>query len=163
MTEIIKNAADLARVLTKISLLAGEIDKKPYQVEIKPYKPKRSLNANNYSWLLQGEIAKKVNRRIDDIHAEMVLQYGVVNVYSIDKQAFASAKRMFDYYEIKGESELNGKIFIHVKAGIGTHLYDTAEMARFIDGVVAEAQDLDIETRTPQEIAEMKSLWGKEL
>ena len=78
---------------------------------------------------------------------------------SIWKPAFESAKRVFDYYEIKGESAVNGKEFIHVKAGIGTHLYNTAEMSKFIEGVVQEAQSLGIETKTPNEIAEMMSLW----
>lgn len=120
---------------------------------------KRSINANNYSWLLQGKIAKILNRRIDDVHNEMVLQYGVIEVYSIVKEAFESAKRIFDYFEVLGESETNGKTFIHVKAGLGTHTYNTLEMSKFIDGVVQEAQDLGIETKTPDEIAELKSLW----
>jgi hypothetical protein len=43
-----------------------------------------------------------------------------------------------------------------------THTLDTKEMARLIDGVVSEAQALGIETRTPDEIAQMKSLWETE-
>lgn len=43
-----------------------------------------------------------------------------------------------------------------------THTLDTKEMARLIDGVVAEAQELGIETRTPDEIAQLKSLWESE-
>ena len=35
---------------------------------------------------------------------------------------------------------------------------DKAEMARLIDGTVEEAKQLGIETKTPQEIAEMMSL-----
>ena len=58
--------------------------------------------------------------------------------------------------------DVNGVKFIHVRAGIGTHLYNTKEMSQFIDGVVQEAQNLDIETKTPNEIAELKSLWEKE-
>lgn len=133
---------------------------KELTVEVKKYAQERSLNANNYSWKLQTEIAKKLNRRLDDIHNEMVLQYGVVETYSIQKSAFESARRMFDYYKVLGESSINGKEFVHVRAGVGTHLYNTAEMAKFIDGIVQEAQDLDIETKTPEEIAELKSLWG---
>ena len=113
MKIIIKSDNELAQALTSISLLAPTLKDKAYEVEIREYKPKRSLNANSYSWLLQGEIAHKLNRRIDDIHKEMVLQYGVIEVLSIDKIAFESAKRLFDYYDILGESELNGKTFIH--------------------------------------------------
>lgn len=143
----------------EIANLTPLIKDKSFDVEIKEHKEKRSLNANAYSWVLQDKIAKSLNRRIDDIHSEMVLQYGVIEVLSIQKFAFESAKRLFDYYQILGESNTNGKDFIHVKAGIGTHLYNTKEMATFIDGVVSEAQQLGIETKTPDEIAQLKSLW----
>ena len=133
-----------------------------YNCEIKRHREKRSLNANNYSWQLQTEIAKATNRSLTDIHNQMVLDYGVVEVYSILKPAFESAKRMFDYFEVLGEGVVNGKEFVHVKAGIGTHNYDSKEMARFIDGVVQEAKNLGIETMTPNELARLKAIWGEQ-
>lgn len=162
MKNTIKNQTDLSRVLMEIANLTPLLRDKCFDVEIKEHKEKRSLNANAYSWVLQDKIAKALNRRIDDIHSEMVLQYGVIEVLSIQKVAFESAKRLFDYFQILGESNTNGKDFIHVKAGIGTHLYNTSEMAKFIDGVVAEAKELGIETKTPDEITQLKSLWESE-
>ena len=133
-----------------------------YDCEIKRHREKRSLNANNYSWQLQTEIAKATNRSLTDIHNQMVLDYGVVEVYSILKPAFDSAKRMFDYFEVLGEGVVNGKEFVHVKAGIGTHNYDSKEMSRFIDGVIQEAKNLGIETMTPNELARLKAIWGEQ-
>lgn len=133
-----------------------------YDCEIKRHREKRSLNANNYSWQLQTEIAKSTNRSLTDIHNQMVLDYGVIEVYSILKTAFDSAKRMFDYFEVLGEGVVNGKEFVHVKAGIGTHNYDRKEMSRFIDGVIQEAKNLGIETMTPNELAKLKSMWGEQ-
>lgn len=152
----------LAQALLSVSALTSLIKEKPYIVKVEPFKEKRSRNANSYSWVLQGKIAQKLNRRIDDIHNEMVLQYGVIEVFSVKKEAVESVVRLCDYYSILGESELNGATFVHIKCGIGTHLYNTTEMARFIDGVVAEAQELEIETKTPDEIARLKSLWESE-
>ena len=107
-------------------------------------------------------IAKATNRSLTDIHNQMVLDYGVVEVYSILKPAFESAKRMFDYFEVLGEGVVNGKEFIHVKAGIGTHHYNTKEMSRFIDGIVQEAKNLGIETMTPNELERLKAIWGEQ-
>ena len=162
MKTTIKSQVDLSRVLMEIANLTPLLKDKAFDVEIKEHKEKRSLNANAYSWVLQDKIAKALNRRIDDVHSEMVLQYGVIEVLSIQKVAFESAKRIFDYFEILGESTTNEKEFIHVKAGVGTHLYNTEEMSKFIEGVVAEAQELGIETKTPDEIAQLKSLWESE-
>ena len=156
----IKAPNDTLKVQARLVALLPELQgKKTFDCIIQEHKEKRSKNANDYSWLLQNEIAKVLNRRIDDIHNEMVLQYGVIETYSIKKEAFESAIRLFDYYEVLGESSVNDTIFVHIKAGLGTHTYNTAEMSKFIDGVVQEAKDLDIETKTPQEIAELKSLW----
>lgn len=158
----VNNEQDLAKVYLSLTEIAPLLKEKSYDVEIKEHKEKRSLNANAYSWLLQDKIAKALNRKIDDIHEEMILQYGVMENLSMLKDAFESAKRLFDYYKILGESELNGKQWVHIRVGIGTHHYNSSEMAKFIEGVVADAKDLGIETKTPSEIAELKSLWEQE-
>lgn len=156
----IRNRADLIKAQSALFDIVSEVEKgKSFDFEIKAHREKRSKNANDYSWALQSQIAKAVNRSLDEIHEQMVLDYGVVETYSIKAEAFQSAKRLFDYFKVLGESEVKGVKFIHVRAGIGTHHYDTAEMATFIDGVVQEAQQLGIDTKTPDEIAEMMSLW----
>lgn len=161
-TITIKNEKDLSVALFKVAGLTANLNNKAYDITIKEHKEKRSKNANDYSWVLQDKIAKALNVGIDELHKELVLDYGVLETYSIKEQAFESAKRMFDYYKVLGESELKGTKFIHVRAGIGTHLYNTSEMATFIDGVVSEAKNLGIETKTPAELEELKSLWGTE-
>ena len=158
----IKNEKDLSVALIKVAGLTANLNNKAYDITIKEHKEKRSKNANDYSWVLQDKIAKALNMGIDELHKRMVLDYGVLETFSLKEQAFESAKRMFDYYKVLGESELNGTKFIHVRAGIGTHLYSTSEMSAFLEGVVSEAKNLGIETKTPAELEELKSLWGTE-
>lgn len=159
----VKSEKELTQALMSVSMLAPQLkDGKCFDIEIKEHKEHRSLSANSYAWLLQDKIAKILNRRVDDIHNEMILQYGVLEVLSVKKEAVESVIRLCDYYKILGESEINGKTFTHIKCGIGTHLYNTAEMNIFIQGVVAEAQELGIETKSPDEIAQLESLWRSE-
>lgn len=158
----IKSPADTIKVQSILVALMQDLDnKKSYDITIEQHREKRSLNANNYSWLIQDKISKVLNRNIDEIHEEMLLSYGVTETYSIRKDAFDSAKRMFDYFKVLGESEVKGVTFVHIRAGIGTHLYNTKEMSDFIKGVIQEADQLGIETKTPEQIAEMLSLWEK--
>ena len=71
MKVLIKSDKDIAQAIMSLTALTPKLDgKKVFDFEIKEHKEKRSLNANSYSWLLQGEIAKKLNRKIDDIHNE---------------------------------------------------------------------------------------------
>lgn len=156
----IKSMADIISVQTALLNIIKEIENgKTFDCEIKQHRAKRSKNANDYSWVLQDKIAKLLNRSIDEIHQQLVLDYGVVETYSIKKEAVSSAVRLFDYYKILGTSQVNETEFVHIRAGIGTHYYNTKEMATFIDGVIQEAQQLGIETKTPQEIAELMNLW----
>lgn len=158
---LIERAEDTIKVQAQLVALMGELKKgKTFDCIIQEHKEKRSKNANDYSWVLQDKIAKVLGRRVDDIHNEMVLQYGVIETYSIKKIAWESAKRLFDYYKVLGESSINDTEFIHIRVGLGTHTYNTKEMSKFLDGVVQEAKDLGIETKTPKELAELKSLWG---
>ena len=160
---LIKSIEDTLKLQSKIYEIVEEIKQgKVFDCEIKEHKERRSLSANNYSWKLQDEISKKLGIGIDEVHNKMVLDYGVLETFSITKEAVASATRMFDYFKVLGESEINGKTFVHIRAGIGTHLYNTKEMSVFINGVVQEAQQLGIETKTPNEINEMLSLWEQE-
>lgn len=156
----IKDRADTLLVQNALIQIMPELDKgKVFDVEIKQHREKRSKNSNDYSWVLQDKIAKALNKSIEEVHEQMVLDYGVTETYSIKKCAFESAKRVFDYFKVLGESSVNDNEFVHVRVGIGTHLYNTKEMSDFLHGVVQEAENLGIETKTPNEIAEMLSLW----
>lgn len=156
----IKDRTDTLLVQNALIQIMPELDKgKTFDVTIKQHREKRSKNSNDYSWVLQDKIAKALNKSIEEVHEQMVLDYGVTETYSIKKCAFGSAKRIFDYFKILGESCVNNNEFIHVRVGIGTHLYNTKEMSDFLHGVVQEAENLGIETKTPNEIAEMLSLW----
>lgn len=87
----------------------------------------------------------------------MLEDYGQSEMISIisDKDI----KGYFKYYKYVGSSELNGKEFNHYIIYKGTSEYNTKEMSIFIDGVVQEAKQLGIDTRTPNEIEKLKRLW----
>ena len=158
----IRNNNDLMEFQARLFAVAqGLTEGKTFDAEIEPHKEKRSLNANNYSWVLQDQIAKALDVSIDEIHKQMVLQYGVLETISVVKEAWESCTRAFDYYMVLGESELKGKTFIHARVGVGTHKYSTAEMSKFINGVVQEAKSLDIETLDDKRINELIARWER--
>lgn len=128
-------------------------------VKIDKYREKRSLNANAYAWLLIGKIGDMIRASKEDVYLEMLKRYGQSAMVSI--QAHIPFKGFVKYCEEVGESKLNGKVFKHYKCYKGSSEYDTLEMSIFIDGIVSEAQGLGLQTKTPAELAELKSLWGE--
>lgn len=127
-------------------------------IEVKPFRKKRSLNANNYAWLLLTEIANVLRSSKDEIYLLMLKRYGQSEMFSV--QSHIPFGDYVKYFEEAGESTLKGKHFKHYKVFKGSSEFDSREMAIFIDGVVSEAKGLGIQTETPDEIARMKSLWG---
>ena len=158
----IRNNTDLMEIQAQLYKVAQELQEgKTFDVTIEQHREKRSINANNYSWALQDQIAKTLGMSLDAIHNEMVLQYGVLETISVVEEAWESAKRLFDYSKEIGRSNLNGKTFVHARVGVGTHLYNTKEMSCFLNGVVQEAKDLGIQTLEDKQLEEMINKWQR--
>ena len=151
------------RALVEPLLKEQENAKYPYTCEIKQQRPKRSLNANNYMWALLTEIAEVLSKNYpftpEQIYFNMLKNYGVKTTISIVADGAEIFEQSYPYIERFGESTLNGKQFYHYHIWKGSSQYDTKEMSRLIDGVVSEAQELKIETATPDELARLKDEW----
>ena len=130
------------------------------QFEIKEHKEKRSLNANAYAWHLIGEIANALRKSKNEVYLQMLQDYGQQEVISMLSEI--NIKGFFKYWKKIGTSVLNGKEFTHYKIYKGTSEYDTKEMSIFIDGVVQEAEQLNIPTKTPEQIEALKRMWNNE-
>ncbi len=128
-------------------------------IKIDKYREKRSLNANNYAWKLLTEIGNVLRTNKEVVYLEMLKRYGQSEIFSV--LSHIPFGEYVKYYEECGESMLNGKLFKHYKVYKGSSEFDTREMSIFLDGVVSEAEELGIQTMTPNEIANLKSLWGE--
>ena len=134
---------------------------KVYNCIIKPFRKKRSLNANNYSYLLSDKLADALRISKEECHFLMLKRYGQKTVISVIKEAAKEFQSMVDYSEEIADTEMNGKTFTHIKVFKGSHLFDTVEMATYIDGIISECKEQGIPTDTPQEIARLKAEWGR--
>lgn len=134
-------------------------DKDKLSIEVKPYRERRSLNANAYAWSLIGQIADIVRAGKDEIYLKLLKRYGQSELLSV--LSHVPIGNYVKYYEEAGESKLNGKDFTHYRVYKGSSEFDTREMSIFIDGVVSEAKELGIQTDTPDQIAQMKARWGE--
>ena len=133
---------------------------KPLVVKIEPVKKRRSLDSNAYCWVLIGQIADILRASKEEVYFNMLKNYGQSTVVSVLSEI--EVKGFFKYYEEFGRGEVKGKDFTHYKVYKGSSEFDTKEMAILIDGIVSEAKELGIDTRTPEEIEKLKALWGEE-
>ncbi len=159
------------------TLLTLEIDASPAEAEklqgtdltavLKPYRKRRSMNANAYYWVLCGKLAEVQRLSRTEMHNRLLAEYGSENL--IDGVPEWSVKApSFDWTRSEGAHYRPAGYSVHTKDGQelpifwvirGSHTYDSAEMARLIDGTVYEAKEAGIETLTPDELAQMKAAW----
>ena len=142
-----------ARQLIK-RLIELPIDKK---YEIKEYKERRSLNANNYYWNLVTELGNILKMNKEELHFLLLQKYGQSEMISV--VAEVDMKDYLKYYIEAGESILNGKTFKHYKVYKGSSEMDRKEMSILINGLVEECHIQGIETKTPAEINSLLDRW----
>ena len=134
---------------------------KVLDLSVKEHREKRSLDANAYFHVLLSKIAEKQNIGLEDVKKKLVEDYGTV-AFVARIPADADLESIYKYSKLIGESKGTSKPCNDWYIFKPTHELNTKEMARRIDGVIQEAKQLDIETKTPKELAEMMSLWGRE-
>ena len=142
-----------------VKQLFDELHGTELSIKIDKHRKKRSLNANNYAWLLLTEIGNVLRTSKEEVYLEMLKRYGQSEIISV--LAHIPIGEYVKYCEEAGESALNGKLFKHYKVYKGSSEFDTREMSIFLDGVVSEAKEMGIPTETPEQIARLKAMWGE--
>lgn len=135
------------------------------ECEIKKHFKIRGLDANAYCWVMCDKIAEVLGSTKEEVYRQIIQKVGVFTIVPILDEAVQSyierwSKNGLGWVcEILGNSKLKG--YTNVITYFGSSTYNTSEMSRLIKEIIAEAQELGIDTRTPDEVASMIDLWGK--
>ena len=159
---VVLRANEKQSVLACYNELANE---EKLSIKIAKYRERRSNDANAYCWVLIGKLAEKLNIPRDEIYRDAIKQIGgnyeVVCTMdaAVDKLRRGWSKNGIGWVTDTAKSKIAGctNVFLYY----GSSTYDTAQMSRLINIVVDECQQQGIETRTPDEIANLLSLWGE--
>lgn len=128
---------------------------KKYDIEIKKYREKRSLNANSYCWKLCTEIASVLNSDKDSIYVLMLKRYGISNLIPISNEV--PVKDYFKYYDVESTNDK----YTWYKVYKGSSQYDTKEMSVLLNGIVYECKEMGIPTKEDLEIERLIKEWEK--
>lgn len=130
-------------------------------VQIKEYRRKRSLSQNAYLWVLLDEIAKVINSTKEEVYKELVKDYGVFIIIPLKDEEVKRFNHNWSknglgwFTQSMGKSKLKG--YTNLIAYYGSSIYNTKEMARLIDAVINECEELGIPTMTLDEIMLLKN------
>ena len=133
-------------------------------IKLAKYRERRSNDANAYCWVLIGKLAEKLGIPRDEIYRNAIKQIGgnyeVVCVMddAVDKLCRSWRRNGLGWHTDTMPSKIKG--CTNVMLYYGSSTYDTAQMSRLIENIVEACKEQGIETRTPDELANMLSLWN---
>ena len=143
--EIVLTLADAD--LRQLNPLAEQITKgKRLSVEVKPERKHRSLDSNAYAWVLMGKLAAALRSTPDEVYLSMLRDYGVYTHVLVAPDAAERMEQTWRLCRNLGKVTVKGRTSVQLQCYYGSSTYDTAEMARLIDGIVDECKGLGIET-----------------
>lgn len=166
---------DFNTLKPKISILLDTKDKEEINrlkkeeklnIDIKKWYQKRSLDANNYCWVLCEKIAQEISKdgaltTKEEIYKDAVKSVGAFVPFIVEEKAFENFKRIWEKqglgYQVQ-ETARKDKC-IRINCYYGSSSYNTKEMSRLIDALVEEAKQLGIETMTPEQLSLLKQEW----
>lgn len=141
-------------------------DEKKLVITVKKWRAKRSKNANSYFHALTGKIADVLTISKARCKNILICRYGqpeFSNGQPVIMETQLTEEIMLEQEYLhcipyKAE-EKNGTTFISYYVYRGSHTYDSREMSKLIDGTIAEAKELAIETIPPAELERMLKVW----
>lgn len=141
--------------------------------DIKEHKERRSLDSNSYYWVLVSKLSQKIRLSATRIHNTMlrdvappylidgrVAMQPIPDTDEAENQVLESAT-----YHLKPSSGTiegkDGQLYRWYIVLRGSSTFNREEMSALIDRIVAECKEQDIETATPEQLAQMAELWVK--
>lgn len=128
------------------------------EIMIKKWRAKRSKDANAYFHVLVNQIAMARGLSDDEVKRDLVTQYGAIAVQDGYKVGFklpasVDVETIYPYTRMYKQVEENGMLMNCYLVFKQTRYMDTKEMAHLIDGAIQVAQELGIDTDTPEQKA----------
>ncbi len=138
---------------------------KPLRLKLTQWREKRSLSANAYAWTLLGKLSEKLGLPPEEIYRRLIPDVGGNSTaVTAPLESLKMLRRSW------GDNGLGWRVEIIGAAGpgmadvmlyYGSSVYDTAQMARLIDLIIAECREQGIEHLPPDRLAAMLEEWNE--
>ena len=136
-------------------------------IDLKKYRKRRSLDANNYFWKLLQELCKLAEIDTKEEYKRRVKELGIFRRFRIEKENVNTFEKMWTkqgiawFCEIFDTEIIGDTEFKIINAYYGSSSFNTKQMSRLIDGLVQDCKVYNIETKTPEEIESLLKEWDK--
>ena len=150
-----------------IAFLYAQEDRKTVW-DLTEHREKRSLDSNSYFHVLCDKLRQSLGISMARCKNHLIADYGQIEYIEDEPVIYktnAPEDKMMELETVHTKcvkvTEENGHKIYFYRLYRGSHTYNTAEMAKLIDGTIQECRQQGIETATPNQLAQMAALWEK--
>ena len=139
--------------------------------EIRKHSDKRSHEANAYMWELCTKLARAISTdgivyTKEDVYREAIQRVGTFKDYPMMYAGCDELRRLWSSQGVGWITEIVDYLpddkGLLIRCYYGTSTYNKAEMKAVIDCLIQDCEAVGVDHRTPEEIANMISLWKNE-
>lgn len=139
---------------------------KPQRMRLTTWREKRSLSANAYAWELLGKLSAVLRIPPEEIYWRLVPDVGDNMIFlSVAVPALQELKEKWSSHGIGWQTKIIGASdrpgMVDIALYYGSSAFDTAQMSRLIDLIIAECRDQGIEYLPPDKINAMLEAWNE--
>lgn len=142
----------------------GEMKNKRYEVEIKEFRQKRSLDANAYFWTLLDKLAEVLREPKEEIYRGYIKDIGGNSeIVCVLDQAVENLRKGWERNGLGWQTDvMPSKIkgCTNVVLYYGSSTYDTKQMSRLIDLIIQDCKGCGIEVLPPERLEGMLEEWS---
>ena len=127
------------------------------------YTESRTKDANRYFWALCEKLAEKLDTTKIDIYRNSINEVGVFYDDEIEPEKVQHRRKAWEkigtgWLTERVDFSADGNKEV-IRFYYGSSSYNKKQMSRLIDNVIQDCKAEGIETRTPEQIANLISLW----
>lgn len=137
-------------------------------IQVKKWRKKRSINANNYFWKLLSEYSEEKNVDTIEEYKERVKRLGIFRRFRIEDKDKKTFEKMWQdkgiaWFCETADTEYIGDIeFKIINAYYGSSSFNSKQMSRLINDLVEDCKEVGIETKSDAEIKSLLESWDKQ-
>lgn len=133
------------------------------EISIKKARKKRSLDANAYAWVLIDKLSVASDIPKSEVYQRAIREIGgnsdivCVQDRAVDKLRESWSRNGLGWISETMPSKLDGCTNVILYYGSST--FDSAQMSRFIDGIIQDCKAVGVETMPPDRLEAMLGQW----
>lgn len=146
------------------------VKNKEVSIDVKKVTEDRSLNANSYMWTLCSKLAdtlsnEKVKYTKEDVYRKEIRDAGIWADDEIEPDKVKWRRRAWEQIGVGWITEridfsADGRKEV-IRFYYGSSRYNKNQMKRLLENLVQDCKSVGIETKTPNEILNLVSLWDQ--